>query len=153
MSKNVYKSTKRFFRPYKEDGTSGGSGYYSITNTVISSVSGNYAPIDHIHDPNDLIGFDITYPLYTNQLLQWNGSNWVERTPAAVAATMELDDLGNTTFTSLATNHVVRWDGSGWSNISPDGLAGHFNLTAINDMNFSGLSEGDVILYSAGSDL
>lgn len=80
--------------------------------------------------------------LASNNVLQWNGSAWVNKTPAQLAATMSLADMGTRLLTNLSdipapTNDYALFrkaDGTGyeWRAVSA-GVTDHGALTGLAD--------------------
>lgn len=72
---------------------------------------------------NDLSDVDLNIsPLTTYQVLQWDGSVWVN-------SKVTMDELNDVTFTNLQHNDILRYNiGDGWINqplsyVSPQGLS------------------------------
>jgi hypothetical protein len=101
------------------------TGYsYKATISVISAFVGNNIQF------SSLGGISLTSPT-NGQVLTFNGTNWVNQTPAAapvssvfgrtgavVAAEGDysLDQLGDVTLTSPTTNQVLQYNGTAWVN-------------------------------------
>lgn len=69
----------------------------------------------------------ITSPV-TNQVIRFNGTNWVNGTASSVT---DLDSLTNVTITSPVVGQALKWNGSAWVNDTDatSGGSGQTNLT------------------------
>lgn len=87
-----------------------GSGYQNLGQSPLSSVP--YAlhaesvpsmQLDGLSDVN-------AGSPSSDQVLTWDGSNWVASTPS-----MDLNDLGDVSAASPSSNEVLKWNGSSWT--------------------------------------
>lgn len=90
----------------------------------------------HIANHHDLEDVrDVTLlNLAEEDILIWDGADWVNITPADFAALFSLGDVGDVTLNSLQTYNVLWWDGDEWVNISPCTLLGQATLSCLGDV-------------------
>jgi hypothetical protein len=80
---------------------------------------------------DDLVGVTVPTPS-TNQVLSYDGTNWVAET---ISVSSTLDGLTDVTITSPAVGQVLKYNGSGWVNDTDQtgGGAGSTNLSFSRD--------------------
>ena len=111
-----------------------------------------------------------TSSITTNQVLAWNGSQWVNIT-ASGGSPASLNDLTDVVITSAGTGQILYFDGTNWINrnlnlndlsdvsTSPQNnealiwngstwTSDSLSLTALKDVNISSLNNGDVLTWN-----
>ena len=91
---------------------SGDLSYNSTTGVISYTDSATPQAID------DLTDVVVTTPA-TNEVLTYDGANWVNA--VAVAGASAIDDLTDVVITTPATNEVLSYDGANWINIASSG--------------------------------
>lgn len=72
---------------------------------------------NHNHTVDSLSNVNTTGKA-TNDLLAWDGTNWVDRAPSVVAGNINLDDLSDVTITSGSNGQALVFNGTTWVNKS-----------------------------------
>lgn len=99
------------------------------TNVTITD-QGNYLQISASLTAGTLDSLtDVTAPSPTSgQVLQWNGTAWVNATLTSIPTT--LDSLTNVTCPSPSNGQVLQWNGTAWVNATVSGGSGETNTAS-----------------------
>ena len=96
---------------------------------------------------SDLSDVDTTGAANTN-LLQFNGTNWVDVSITAVAGAIDLDDLNDVDTTGVSTDDVLAFDGQSWVPVSPNTI---MELNDLTDVVITNVQQDDFLFYDPGS--
>jgi len=120
-------------------GGGGGGGLDSALTLQLVSSSVNL---------NTLSGVAITAPT-TNQVIKYNGSQWVNAADSVGGASGALNDLTDVTISAPSVNQVLKYNGANWVNAADSvGAGGSVALNDLTDVNTSLAAFNDIITYN-----
>ncbi len=88
---------------------------------------------------SELLDIDVS-TLSTNEVLSWNGTNWVN-TNVSGGGPIALQDLTNVTLSSPTNNQVLYFDGTNWANATP-------TLAVLGDVTTTGATSGQALTFN-----
>ena len=117
-------------------------------STLETDVSALGTPPDMLDDLSDVNTAGVTM----DQVLSWNGINWVpaDQTGGTTfdISTVDLDDLRDVSTTTPNDGQVLTWSGSEWAPAAPTGGGGSSTLSGLTDTDLTGLGDGDLLAYN-----
>lgn len=114
---------------------------------ILSPPSGGGGPTAF----DDLSDVDVASPA-ANALVQFDGANWVDVSPASVAGDISLNDLSDAAVPSPGVDDILQYDGANWVATTPANLAsdlvGLLDLDDLGDVNVGtpGVGEDGYVL-------
>ncbi len=81
-----------------------------------------------------------TSSLENNQVLSWNGTNWVNKSVSGGGGAVSLNELTDVTILTPEANSALLWNGSNWSNST-------LNLDILADVNSSSVAENEFLKF------
>lgn len=113
-----------------------GKWYKSINSNQVNSVAGKVGTVTLVLD--DMTDVTISAPT-NNQVLKYNGSQWINS--AAPATVSTLDDLTDVIITSPVTGQKIQYNGTSWVNVTD-------NLDSLSDVVISSPTNTQVLRYN-----
>jgi hypothetical protein len=98
---------------------------------------------------DDVGDVTITDAADENLLVRDTGA-WVNKTPAEVAATMNVGDVGDVTITTVADDNVLMYDTDAWVNKTPADVLSAANVADIGDVTLTDEADGEVLVLDTG---
>ena len=118
--------------------TTNGQGTFSFQTPVTST------------NLNALTDVTLTSPLLVNQVIKYNGTEWVNGTGTAGAT--NLDGLTDVTLTSPTNNQVLKYNGTDWVNSTiATGNPFDQTLNTTNNVQFQSAKAADFVLSGSGT--
>lgn len=90
-------------------------------------VTSNFSATSHNHSVDTLSNVTISNK-QTNDVLKWNGTNWVN---SASGGASTVDSLTNVTITNKAINDILQWNGTAWVNVASTSVGGGSSVTSM----------------------
>lgn len=117
------------------------NGKLTATNVVTTDLSVTNPP-NIIVTLDSLTDATITTPS-TNQVVKYNGSQWVNSAASTIPVT--LDALSDVVITAPATNQVLEYNGAYWVNADPSNF---LSLDNLSDVTITAPSTGQTVSYN-----
>jgi len=134
LQANVYKAAPT------PSGVTADLWYNTSVNRYRMYTGSSYVPLA-AESLNELDDVTLSSPA-TNQVLLYNGSQWVNNLPV-----LQLGQLSDVNLTGLASTQLVQWNGSQWVNVNPSAVAGSISLNDLSDVAITSVSANQVLYY------
>jgi len=126
--------------------TNDGSTYYNLP-TSLNDLTNNSGYITSTGSIDSHTDVTITSPT-SNQILLYNGTQWVNFTPTYLTSTGSIDSHTDVTISSPALDQILLYNGTQWVNTTPSYLTSIGSIDSHTDVSISSPTNNQVLRYN-----